>query len=190
MKTFKWFPKHSEVLIKSRNTLKLRLIVILVSGLSSHHVRICTVGLDRKFSIRIDCWMHDRRDLEGVLEDTADVRSRSMPVLHITTYAESEQRRFCKVQVNIASDIVLGQLELRVKCRRRVSGNDTRLVVHTENKTVTEKFRTSAYIGAYMRIGRKVIGHKIKPVGRRIQVRIHTIASVVNLCLRELLRHS
>ena len=94
--------------------------------------------------------MHDRRDLEGVLEDTADVRSRSMSVLHITTYAESEQRRFCKVQVNIASDIVLGQLEFRVKCSGRISGNDTRLVVHTENEAVTEKFRTSAYIGTDM----------------------------------------
>ena len=125
MEALERIPKHSEVLIHSRNTLKLRLIVILITSLSSHHIRVGTVGLDRELAVRVHCRVHDRRNLESILEDAADVRTWSMSVLHVTSKAEGKEGRLCEVQVDVASNIVLCELELRVKCCIRVSCDDT-----------------------------------------------------------------
>ena len=133
--------------------------------------------------------MHDRRDLKGILKDAAYIRSRSMSVLHITSKTEGKESRLGKIQIDIASHIVLCKLELGVKCSGRICRNDTRLVIYSENEAVTKKFGTSTDVCADMRACRKVIGDKVKPICRRVEVRILAAASLVDLLLRIWSRH-
>ena len=127
--------------------------------------------------------MYDRRDLERILKNAADIRTRSVSVLHIASKAEGKEGRLCQVQVNVASHVVLGELELGVKGCSRVCGYDSRFVIYTEDETVTEKFCTAAYVCADVRVGCKIVGDKVKPVCRRIEVRILAAAGLVDLCL-------
>ena len=113
-----------------------------------------------------------------------------MSVLHVTSETEGEEGRLGQVKVNVASHIVLCELEFRVECGARVCRNDTGLVVHTENEAVAEKFSTTADICADVGVCREVIGHEVKPVGGRIEVRIDTVTSVLDLQGRERMRHS
>ena len=190
MKTLERLPEHSEVLVYGRDALQLRLVVVLVSGLGCHHIWIGAVGLDREFSIGIHSRMYDRRNLECILKDAAHVGARGMPVLHVASEAECEERRLGNVQVYVASHIVFRELELRVEGGSRISRYDSGLIVYAEDEAVAEKFRSSADIGADMRVCSKVVRNQVKPVCRREEVRIDAFSCIFDLGLRELLTHS